>query len=97
MALVHTQIIGHTLKKGDLPDKDLYALDILCKEPRILQYLVTKLKAFMDDPTIDVAISRILEEKLAPSTSTAVGKKELTPGTGITGNWIEAYGASLGA
>lgn len=82
LMLVHTQLIGHnelhmTGSKSDglLPIDATYTVDIVCRHPKVAQYLVTRLKKFMDDPSIDAQVSKILQEE----------NQGLTPGNG----WIE--------
>ena len=90
MSIVHTQIIGSSLKSDSsgnaVPSDDLYSIDIECRDPRLLQYLAMKLKMFLNDPRIDAEVTRILEEK----TDARKSEKPV-----ITGEWIEEYGHKM--
>lgn len=86
MGFVHTRLLGYqevdllNPKKANLAlgIGETYAIDIVAKDPKILQYLITKLQRFMEDPTIDHEISKMLNTK---------------DGLLVTGDWIEEYGA----
>ncbi len=78
--LIHTQLIGHkeVHLSGDKADKVLppdatYTVDVICRHPKVAQFLITRLKKFMDDPSIDAQVSKILSSK----------------DKGITGGWAE--------
>lgn len=71
MGIVHVRLLG--VREGDLFGKEmlapseLYAIDIVCRHTKVAQYLMARLKGFMDDPSLDAAITRILEDDKAPN------------------------------
>ena len=71
MTLVHAVVVGYEdwklfdkkRKPKELPPEENYAIEIDCKNPRVLQYLLTQMQRFMNDPVIDREVTRILREE----------------------------------